>query len=153
MFQNKRLYLYKTKRFMAKDLYHDAVRKALEADGWIITDDPYYLKAKPHILRIDLGAERVIAAEKGVDKISVEIKTFAKDSFIYEFYEVSGQYQFYEEFLAEQERERILYLAISEVIYKARFLRDESVMKMCQKIGIKFIVVNISSQTIKEWKR
>jgi XisH protein len=143
----------KTDQNMAKDLYHDAVRKALEADGWTITDDPYHLKAKPHKLRVDLGAEKVIAAEKGVDKIAVEIKTFAKDSFIYEFYEVSGQYQFYEEFLAEQESERILYLAISEVIYRARFLRDESVMRMCQKIGIKFIIVNMSTQIIKEWTK
>lgn len=138
---------------MAKDLYHEAVRKALEADGWTITDDPYYLKAKPHKLRVDLGAEKIIAAERGIDKIAVEIKTFAKDSFIYEFYEVSGQYQFYEEFLTEQDNDRVLYLAISEVIYRARFLPDDSVMRMCHKIGIKFIIVNISSQIIKEWKR
>ncbi len=138
---------------MAKDIYHDAVKAALEANGWTITHDPYYLKAKPHILRVDLGAERVIAAEKGIDKIAVEVKTFAKDSFIYEFYEVSGQYQFYEEFIAEQEKDRVLYLAVSEVIYKARFLRDESVMHICRKMGIKFIVVNISTQIIKEWKK
>ncbi|MGH9840625.1 MAG: element excision factor XisH family protein [Blastocatellia bacterium] len=25
----------------AKDLYHDHVRKALENDGWTVTDDPY----------------------------------------------------------------------------------------------------------------
>jgi hypothetical protein len=138
---------------MAKDLYQEAVRKALEADGWTITDDPYYLKAKPHKLRVDLGAEKIIAAERGIDKIAVEIKTFAKDSFIYEFYEVSGQYQFYEEFLTDQDNDRVLYLAISEVIYRSRFLPDESVMRMCNKIGIKFIIVNISSQIIKEWKR
>jgi XisH protein len=119
---------------MAKDIYHEAVRIALEADGWTITDDPYYLKAKPHTLRVDLGAEKLFAAEKGLDKIAVEIKSFIKDSFIYDFYEASGQYQFYEEFLEEQEKERVLYLAISEVIYKARFLRDESVLRMCQKV-------------------
>ena len=28
---------------MAKDLYHDAVKAALETDGWTITHDPYYL--------------------------------------------------------------------------------------------------------------
>lgn len=89
---------------MAKDIYHEAVRKALEADGWTITHDPYYLKAKPHILRVDLGAEKLFAAEKGLDKIAVEIKSFIKDSFIYDFYEASGQYSFYEEFLEEQEK-------------------------------------------------
>lgn len=138
---------------MARDIYHEAVRKALEADGWTITHDPYYLKAKPHTLRIDLGAEKLIGAEKGSDKIAVEIKSFIKDSFIYDFYEASGQYQFYEEFLEIQEKERVLYLAIPEVIYKMRFLRDESVLWMCKKKGIKFIIVNMSKQRIKEWKK
>ena len=86
---------------MAKDIYHNIVKRALEADGWIITHDPYYLKANPHVLRVDLGAERLIAAEKGAEKIAIEIKTFNKDSFIYEFYEASGQYEFYEEFLPD----------------------------------------------------
>ena len=104
-------------------------------------------------MRVDLGAEKLFAAEKGLDKIAVEIKSFIKDSFIYDFYEASGQYQFYEEFLEEQEKERVLYLAISEVIYKARFLRDASVMRMCNKNGIKFIIVNMAKQKIKEWKR
>ena len=101
-------------------------------------------------MRVDLGAEKLFAAEKGLDKIAVEIKSFIKDSFIYDFYEASGQYQFYEEFLEEQEKERVLYLAISEVIYKARFLRDASVMRMCNKNGIKFIIVNMAKQKIKE---
>ena len=61
---------------MAKDLIHDVVKKALIADGWTITHDPYYLKANPHTLKIDLGAERLIAAEKGTEKIAVEIKSF-----------------------------------------------------------------------------
>ncbi len=27
----------------AKDIFHNAVKRALEKDGWIITDDPLYL--------------------------------------------------------------------------------------------------------------
>jgi len=30
---------------MAKDLYHDTVRVALEKDGWTITDDPFKISA------------------------------------------------------------------------------------------------------------
>ena len=30
--------------FMAKDKCHFAVRKALEYDGWKITDDPYFIQ-------------------------------------------------------------------------------------------------------------
>ena len=29
---------------MARDLYHENVRKALETDGWTITHDPYPIK-------------------------------------------------------------------------------------------------------------
>ncbi len=141
---------------MAKDLYHEAVKMALESDGWEITDDPYVLKAKPHKLKIDLGAKRLIAAEKksklqAVEKIAVEVKTFAKDSFIYEFYEVLGQYLTYETFLAEQELERKLYLAVSASVYRFRFLRDESVMRMCAKMNIKFIIFNPKSKKIESW--
>jgi hypothetical protein len=138
---------------MAKDKYHDIDRKAIENDGWTITHDPYFLRANPHKLQIDLGAEKLIGAEKGGEKIAVEIKTFAKDSFIYEFYEVLGQYLTYQEFLAEQEKERILYLAVSDTVYKTRFLRDESVMRMCEKMKIRFIVFNIPLETVKEWKK
>lgn len=141
---------------MAKDLYHEAVKIALQNDGWTITHDPYPLKAKPHKLKIDLGAKRLIAAEKesepqAVEKIAVEVKTFAKDSFIYEFYEVLGQYLTYEMFLAEQEIERTLYLAVSASVYRFRFLRDESVMRMCARMKVKFIIFNHKSKKIESW--
>ncbi len=29
---------------MAKDFYHENVRKALEKDGWRITHDPYHIE-------------------------------------------------------------------------------------------------------------
>ena len=29
----------------AKDIYHEAVKIALEKDGWLITDDPLVLKS------------------------------------------------------------------------------------------------------------
>lgn len=62
---------------MAKDKYHEQVRLALEKDGWTITDDPYQLLMGNRRTYIDLGAERLlIGAEKGKEKIAVEIKTF-----------------------------------------------------------------------------
>ncbi|MEL6383121.1 MAG: element excision factor XisH family protein, partial [Cyanobacteria bacterium J06626_18] len=48
----------------AKDRYHDIVRTAIEADGWLITHDPYPLQAGGYDLEIDLGAEKIIAAER-----------------------------------------------------------------------------------------
>ncbi len=49
---------------MARDIFHDDVRKALEADGWIITNDPFLLKAGGLSMEVDLAAEKVLAAEK-----------------------------------------------------------------------------------------
>lgn len=48
----------------AKDRFHEAVRTALEGEGWIITADPLYLEFGGVDMFVDLAAEKVIAAEK-----------------------------------------------------------------------------------------
>ena len=47
----------------ARDYYHDAVKHALEKDGWTITHDPYHLPYDEKNLYVDLGAEQFFAAE------------------------------------------------------------------------------------------
>jgi hypothetical protein len=49
---------------MAKDLFHQAVKQALIKDGWTITNDPLTIRIDRVKLEIDLGAEKVFAAEK-----------------------------------------------------------------------------------------
>ncbi|WP_231395384.1 XisH family protein, partial [Dolichospermum circinale] len=56
----------------AKDFFHNAVRLALEKDGWLITDDPLSFTVDGLDFRIDLGAERLLGAEKEGQKIAVE---------------------------------------------------------------------------------
>jgi hypothetical protein len=60
----------------AKNRYHNAVRHALESDGWNTTDNPLPLRVGTRDLYVNLGAERLLAAERGSEKIAVEIKTF-----------------------------------------------------------------------------
>jgi hypothetical protein len=55
----------------AKDIFHQSVCIALEKDGWNITHDPLYLKVNDVEFYIDLGAERLIAAEKAGQKIAI----------------------------------------------------------------------------------
>jgi hypothetical protein len=56
---------------MAKrDIYHNTVKRALERDGWTITHDPFRLDIGDKSLSADLGAERLICAEKGLRKIA-----------------------------------------------------------------------------------
>ncbi len=64
----------------ARDIYHDNFKNALIKDGWIITHDPYMLKWGLKDLYIDLGAQKLLAAEKQEQKIAVEIKSFVSPS-------------------------------------------------------------------------
>ncbi len=50
---------------MARDQFHADVKEALVRDGWDITADPLSYKSGKISVQIDLGAERLIAAERG----------------------------------------------------------------------------------------
>jgi hypothetical protein len=76
----------------ARDLFHDTVKAALRKEGWVITHDPLTIDLADGQLQIDLGAERLIAAHKGEQRIAVEIKSFAAPSAISEFHTALGQY-------------------------------------------------------------
>ena len=47
---------------MARDLFHQNVKKALKNEGWKVTDDPLTFKIGKMQVQIDLGAERLIEA-------------------------------------------------------------------------------------------
>ncbi len=80
----------------ARDMFHEAVRKALEKEGWQITHDPLLLQTGGVEMYIDLGAENLLAAEREEEKIAVEIKSFVQASALYEFHLALGQYRNYE---------------------------------------------------------
>ena len=75
----------------AKDIFHESVKNALQKEEWLITDDPLKFKFGEVNFRIDLGAEKVIAAEKAGEKIAIEIKSFLNPSAITDFYNALGQ--------------------------------------------------------------
>lgn len=105
----------------AKDIFHDAVKKGLEKEGWVITHDPLRIRAGRVDMQIDLGAEKVIAAERGEEKIAVEIKSFVSPSNISEFHTALGQFLNYRVALEEQQSDRFLYLAVPQGAYKIFF--------------------------------
>lgn len=108
----------------AKDIFHDCVRNALIKDGWTITNDPYILKWKKRKMKVDLAAEKIIAAEKAERKIAVEVKSFVGRSTIRDFEVALGQYSFYRALMAELEPDRELFLAVpSEVFFE--FIQEE----------------------------
>lgn len=139
---------------MGKDIFHDAVKTALEKEGWLITHDPYTINIpefKPR-QEIDLGAEKMIAAQKDIEKIAVEVKSFVQPSIVYDFHAALGQYLNYLLGLKRQEPERVLYLAVpirAQVLFEEMGLIIESI----ETYGVKMIVYEERTQTIVSWKK
>ena len=79
-------------RKSAKDRYHDCVKNALIKDGWVITHDPLRLPWGGKDMYIDLGAELLLAAEKGEQRIAVEIKSFLGRSELEDLERALGQF-------------------------------------------------------------
>jgi len=48
----------------ARDIFHYAVKNALQKEGWTITHDPLFIRFDESKLYIDLAAEKLIADEK-----------------------------------------------------------------------------------------
>jgi XisH protein len=70
----------------AKDIFHEAVKQALQKEQWVITDDPLRFKYGNVNFQIDLGTEKLLADHRAGEKIAVEIKSFLNPSAITDFY-------------------------------------------------------------------
>jgi XisH protein len=136
---------------MAKDLFHNTVKSALQKDGWNITHDPYQLRYGAVDVYIDLAAEAAIAAEKGERKIAVEVKSFAGGSTISEFHTALGQFLNYRIAIEiPNEPDRILYLAAPSDTYRM-FLRFEPAKTVIERYEIRLIIYNPNSEAIEQW--
>lgn len=136
----------------AKDLFHDAVKHGLEKDGWNITDDPLYIRIKGVQMYIDLGAEKVIGAEKDGEKIAVEIKSFVGSSTLTEFHEALGQYLNYQQALEEQDPVRELYLAVPLDTHD-EFFTLPFIHEAVQRHHLKLLVYDSEGEVIVSWKK
>ena len=94
-----------------RDIIHQAVKNALVKDGWTITDDPYLLEYGEEVLFVDLAAERLLAAERGSERIAVEVKSFVGRSPLNDLQGALGQYALYLSVLEIIDPQRKLYLA------------------------------------------
>lgn len=136
---------------MARDKYHDLIKNLLEKDGWTITHDPLFVKTLITRLEIDLGAEKILAAEKNSVKIAVEIKSFLGHSTLHDFYKALGQFVFYQTALQQEEPDRDLYLAIPQFVYEYLF-QDPITEKLAASNKLKLIVFSVQKGEITLWK-
>jgi hypothetical protein len=133
----------------AKDTYHDCVRSALIKDGWTITDDPFRLVWGRRDFYVDLGAERLVAAEKAGKRIAVEVKSFLGPSPMHDLELAVGQFLLYRSILEEQEPERMLFLAIPN---ESADVLDEAVGQLLiAKHLIQAVVFDVQREEIFRW--
>ncbi|NJK67285.1 MAG: fatty-acid synthase [Microcoleus sp. SU_5_3] len=134
----------------AKDIFHDTVKRALQNDGWTITHDPFPMQIGRKRLSADLGAERLISAEKGTEKIVVEVKSFVGRSDVKDLEQALGQYVLYRQVLNEMQSDRTLYLAVSEEIFNSVFAIELGQVLLKNNI-VKLIVFDKESEAILQW--
>ncbi|MFM6189146.1 MAG: XisH family protein [Planktothrix sp.] len=137
---------------MAKDFFHDVVRRSLEKDGWTITDDPLFLRFGGIEMYIDLGAEQILAAERGTEKIAVEVKSFLAPSTTVEFNTALGQFLKYQLALEQVQPDRVLYLAIPIDTYDS-FFTLELPQLLIQRYQVHLIVYEPEDEVIVLWKK
>jgi len=134
----------------AKDRFHAMVRIALEKEQWNVTDDPLRLEIGGTKFEIDLGAEQLLAAERGKDKIAVEIKTFLSDSPLTDYHAALGQFLNYRLALEIIDSTRILYLAIPVGAYETFFKREFAQISL-ERYQIKLIIYDPIQEVIVQW--
>ena len=134
----------------SKDIFHDCVKVALVRDAWQISHDPYNLKVGKKDLFIDLGAEKLIAAEKDSVKIAVEIKSFVSPSEIRDLENALGQYILYQNVLQRIEPDRILHLAIREAVFHKLFEQEVGQILLENKV-LKLLTFNPETEVITKW--
>ncbi len=135
---------------MARDLFHNIVRSALEKNGWIITHDPLTLEHGIIQIQIDLGAERLLGAEKNGEKIAIEIKNFVSGSKISEFHTALGQFINYRTVLRMADSNRILYLAVPLTAYN-NFFSLPLIQTVISENQLKFMIYNVNTEEIEQW--
>lgn len=133
-----------------RDIYHETVKTALTKDGWTITHDPFPLVYGTRHLYADLGAEKLVAAEKANRKIVVEIKSFLRASAVADLQEAYGAYEMYRTIMAEAIPERELFLAVPREAFKGIF--SEPLGELMTKIGeMRLVIFDPNREVIEQW--
>jgi XisH protein len=134
----------------AKDRYHNAVKVGLIKEQWVITADPLKLKFEDEDeVRIDLGAE-LLGAERGTQKIAVEIKSFLSESALFDYHAALGQFLNYRLVLEALEPERSLYLAVPLTAYEVFFQRPLAKASV-KTYAVKMLVYDPVAEIIVQW--
>lgn len=134
----------------AKDIYHQHVRRALEKDGWTITDDPLSLPWLEPPEQVDLGAEGVLGAEKAQAKIAVTLNDFIGASPMADLEKALGQFALCRTVLMKQEPDRHLYLALREDVFYS-LIEPFDATNFCHDLKLRLLVFSDLREEVVQW--
>jgi len=133
-----------------KDAIHDAVKNALQKDGWNITDDPYRIVYEDADVYADLRVEKQDAQGKIRRALVIEIKEFTGPSPMHRLEEALGQYQVYRSYLSSVAPDERLYLAVDKTSYDRLFVR-KSFQKIVADYQLSLVVVDTDEEVVEQW--
>ncbi len=99
---------------------------------------------------VDLGAERLLAAERDGRTIAVEVKSFLGKSEIADLEQALGQFVLYRNIMEFTHPDRELYLAVREVVFTELF--EEPVGRiLIDRDLVRLIVFNDKTEEVLRW--
>lgn len=126
-----------------RDLFHDAVRRALEKAGWRIVSDPLTLRLDGRFLFVDL------VAEKDGRQIAVEVKGDSLSE-LAEVEKAIGQFVVYRHLIDRKHGAMQMWLAVPEGAYEALWNGVEAQI-VRQTLGLNFLVFDSQKEEIIRW--
>ena len=106
--------------------------------------------ARGRNLFVDLGAERLLAAERGTEKIAVEVKSFTRPSNMKDLEEAVGQFVLYARLLVRYYPEHKLFLAVTENVCKTVF-EEEAGQTLIEDGIIRLFSFDPTEEVIVRW--
>ena len=118
-------------------------------DGQLHTIRFVFVYHEAKNLFVDLDAERLIAAERGLDKIAIEIKSFRRASEMKDLEEALGQFVLYNQLMNRYAPERKLYLAVTDEIGTSVF--EEAGQVLIEDGVIRVVTFDPLQEAIVRW--
>jgi hypothetical protein len=130
----------------ARDHHHEAVKNALQKDGWLITHDPRTVVLPERFLYIDLRATRM---DEEI-AILVEVKGFEQASQVEALAEALGKYNLYRAALQLNGIREPLYLAIPQAAYNG-IVSETLGHQIIHDYGVRILVFDVATEEIIQW--
>jgi XisH protein len=98
----------------------------------------------------DVDVEKVTTSDNGKGILIGEIKILINDSKDYNLHTLLGQYNFYTFFVEQKEKDRKLFLALSDEMF-IQFFKDLNLDEICPFFNVEFIIFDTSKIEIVSW--